>query len=317
MNYTTYTAEDFLLDDRFRAYCQQRDSEAVLFWKRWQQSNPPNLAAFREAERLYSQPQPSTSHQRASAQPHQTPSGPVSRRWLVVAALAAVLVLLGLGYWFWQQQYVTEATAFNERRTVTLPDGSTVALNSHSTLRYQRSNFTELTRAVELTGEGYFDIKTARNGAPFTVRTDGSFDVQALGTTFSVQNRPHQQRVVLNSGQIQVSFHDARPAVTLQPGQLLETSVADPQPRQRTVRPTLYNAWTRDQLVFENASLIEVIWTLEEQFGIPVRLENTVPGNQTLTGILPISDPETVLRSVAELSRLNIRQTEHGFVLHP
>ncbi|RYC69228.1 FecR family protein [Spirosoma sordidisoli] len=336
MKYDTYTADDFLLDDQFLAYCRGNDQEAVLFWEQWQQANPPNLAAFREAERMYGilsgqQPRLDNSLQELEAliQQQPTPTAapapvlpmhkPVLRTgWWTVAASVAALVLAGwAGYWFWQQQYVTEVTAYNERRTITLPDGSTVALNSHSSVRYQRSSFTESARTIELTGEGFFDVTHTATHTPFTVRTNGPFDVQVLGTTFSVQNRPHQQRVVLNTGQVRVSFHDAQPAVTLQPGQLVETSASDPQPRQRTVRPTLYNAWIRNQLVFENASLIEVVWTLKEQFGIPVRLANTVSGNQTVTGVLPISDPETVLRAIAELSQLSLTKTDHGFVLSP
>lgn len=336
MNYETYTTDDFLLDDRFLAYCRGDDPIAVLFWERWQQANPANLAAFREAETMYGvlsgkQPRLDSSLQELEAliqRPTtlETPIVPIlpvhkpkkqTTWWAVAASVAALVLASWAGYWFWYQQYVTESTAYNERRTITLPDGSTVALNSHSSVRYQRSNFTESARTVALTGEAFFSVTHTKTHTPFTVRTDGPFDVQVLGTTFSLQNRPDQQRVVLNTGRVRVSFHDDRPALTLQPGQLVETSASNPRPRQRTVQPTLYNAWTRNQLVFDNTSLTEVVQTLEEQFGVSIQLEKTVAGHRTVTGILPITDPETVLRAVAELSRLSLKKSDNGFVLSP
>lgn len=331
MNHEKYTVDDFLMDDQFLAYCQGSDPAAVRFWEIWQSGEPPNMAAFREAEKLCKllngqKPRLDTSLQelesmiRSQKQPAKIVPMPTRSfggfQWWAVAA--TVLLVSGLGwagYWFWGNQYVSYETAYNQQRTVQLPDGSSVILNSHSTLRHKRSGFSTDERTVELEGEGFFVVQHLATNAPFRVKTNGAFDVQVLGTEFSIYNRPALHRVVLNSGRVNVVFRDNRPALTLRPGQLIEVGDSMRQLRQRNVRADQYNAWLRNQLVFDNASLTEVIQMVEEQFGVAVRLDNEELGKRSVTGILPINKPETVLNALAELTQLKIRKTKNTFIL--
>ncbi len=64
-----------------------------------------------------------------------------------------------------------------------LPDGSKVWLNSASSLKYP-TVFNGKTREVELTGEGYFEIKE-NNTRPFIVKTK-KVNVTVLGTGFNI-----------------------------------------------------------------------------------------------------------------------------------
>lgn len=331
MNYENYTVDDFLMDDQFLAYCQGSDPVAVAFWETWQSKKPPNVAAFREAQQIHTmlsgqKPRLDESLQeletmiRGQNQPTKVmplPTRSVGRvGWWVAAASVLLVSILGwVGYAFWQNQYVSYETAYNKQQTVQLPDGSTVILNSHSTLRYQRKAFSDEERSVELVGEGFFTVRHLTSDAPFRVRTSGAFDVQVLGTEFSVYNRPALHRVVLNRGRVQVHFHDNRDPVTLTPGQLLESDDRTRSLRPRTVRADQYNAWLRNQFVFENTRLIEAIHTVEEQFGVTIRVEEADLQNRAVTGILPINKPETVLNALAELAQLNIRKTDNAFIL--
>jgi ferric-dicitrate binding protein FerR (iron transport regulator) len=331
MNYETYAVDDFLMNDRFLAYCQGSDPAAVTFWETWQAARPPNIAAFREAERLCKllngqKPRLDTSLQElefliaGQRQPAKVLPMPirsvVSFPWWSVAATLLLVSGLGwAGYWFWGNQYVSYETAYNQQRTVQLPDGSSVTLNSHSTLRHKRNGFSGSERAVELNGEGYFSVRHLTDNAPFRVKTNSAFDVQVLGTEFSVYSRPALHRVVLNSGRVQVHFKDNRSPIVLRPGQLLELDDSTRRIRQRTVRADQYNAWLRNQLVFDNTSLPDVIKTIEEQFGVRVRINGTDLDQRTVTGILPISKAETVLDALAELTQLKVRKTKNTFIL--
>ncbi|MFD2571122.1 FecR family protein [Spirosoma soli] len=333
MNHENYTVDDFLMDDQFLAYCRGSDPAAVAFWETWQSGKPPNLVAFEKAKRLHNvlsgqKPRLDESLQELETlihnqnQPAQVIPMPVPRRsrvtfqwWAVAASVLVVSTLSWLGYQYWNNQYVTYKTAYNQRQSIQLPDGSTVTLNSHSVLRHRRNAFSEDGRSVELEGEGYFSVRHLTTHAPFRVRTNGAFDVQVLGTEFSVYDRPALHRVVLNTGRVQVDFHDKRADVILQPGQLIETSDTVQPTKPRTVRADQYNAWLRNQLVFENTSLSEAIRTVEEQFGVKVQVEGVDLKNRTVTGILPINEPETVLNALAELAQLNIRQKDNVFVL--
>ncbi len=332
MDYETYTVDEFLMDDSFLAYCRGNDPAAVAFWETWQSRKAPDLVAFREAERLCRmlnghQPRLEESLRELEAlidkqsQPTKVVAMPVPTRssgdfqwWAVAAAVLLVSALGWFGYRFWSNQYVRYETAYNQQRTVQLPDGSRATLNSHSMLRHRRNEFSGTERSVELTGEGFFSVRHLTGHTPFRVVTNGNFDVLVLGTEFSVYNRPALHRVVLNTGRVQVRFHDNSPPLVLNPGQLLEMDNGTRRPRQRNVRADRYNAWLRNQLVFDNTPLTEAIHTVEDQFGITVRIDGADP-NKTVTGILLINNPETVLSALAALVQLNVRQTDSTFIL--
>ena len=76
-------------------------------------------------------------------------------------------------------------TARGEIRTETLPDGSTVRLNSSSTISYA-DNFVSK-RELKLSGEAYF-VVTADPEHPFSVHV-GESTVTAKGTKFNVSER--------------------------------------------------------------------------------------------------------------------------------
>src|SRR5450432_2410107 len=77
---------------------------------------------------------------------------------------------------------------------IQLPDGTKVWLNASSALRYP-TTFQGLTREVELTGEGYFEVtKDALH--PFIVNS-GTNQVRVLGTHFNVNAYSDNQTTVV------------------------------------------------------------------------------------------------------------------------
>ncbi len=333
MDYNNYSVDDFLLDDRFLAYCRGSDPEAVAFWTEWQQQQPPNIAAFREAERLQTMLSGNRPRLDTSLQELEQLLNPVRetnvrplpvapsrrsgyRHWWAVAASVAVLFVAGwFGLDWWKNQYVTYETADNQQQTVRLPDGSTVILNSQSSLKYRRNAFASAARTVELSGEGFFAVQHLPGDGPFRVVTNGAFDVQVLGTEFTVHSRPSLSRVVLNTGKVQVRFHDERTDRTLRPGELVEVITGSPDVQQRSVRPEQYDAWTRQQFVFNETTMTDAVRMVEDQFGVDVRLGNDVVVERRLSGVMPIDRPETVLNALAELNHLTVQKSETGFLL--
>ncbi len=102
---------------------------------------------------------------------------------------------------------------------VVLPDSSHVWLNSASSLRYP-TVFSGGTREVELTGEGYFEIRH-HAGRPFFVRC-GALRVEVLGTGFDVMGYADEPapRVALVEGSVAV--HSGQDRVVIRPGQQAE-----------------------------------------------------------------------------------------------
>ena len=114
------------------------------------------------------------------------------------------------------QQYIPTA----EIRTLTLPDGTQVQLNSQSTLLYPQ-NFTGKDRSVFLIGEANFKVKPDKKH-PFIVKSN-DFQVTALGTEFNVSAYPENPvlAATLISGSVLVEYNDLKSQVILKPNEQL------------------------------------------------------------------------------------------------
>jgi hypothetical protein len=96
---------------------------------------------------------------------------------------------------------------------VILSDGSTVILNSASTLEFPMT-FHGNTREIRITGEAFFKI--AKNTQPFIVHTPNS-DVQVLGTEFNVNTYDSGTvKVALVEGSVKMNASGS--SVLLKPG---------------------------------------------------------------------------------------------------
>jgi len=96
-------------------------------------------------------------------------------------------------------------TARGEMFQVTLPDGTSVWLNAASELKYPVSFEGSANRIVQLSGEGYFEVK--KDAAhPFIVETMGQ-KIKVLGTHFNVNAYLDNQEVktTLLEGRVQVN----------------------------------------------------------------------------------------------------------------
>lgn len=117
--------------------------------------------------------------------------------------------------------YNTITTPRGGQYQLALSDGSKVWLNASSSLHFP-TTFGGAERAVELTGEGYFEI--AKNTAkPFSITVNG-VRVQVLGTHFNI-NAYHDEPVVrttLIQGAVKVEV--AGNALLLRPGQQAVTT---------------------------------------------------------------------------------------------
>lgn len=83
-------------------------------------------------------------------------------------------------------------TPDGQKKEITLPDGSTIWINSGSTFRYA-SNFGEKNREVYLEGEAYFDV--ARDTTKtFIVHAD-KITIKVLGTSFNVKCYPELKTI--------------------------------------------------------------------------------------------------------------------------
>lgn len=250
------------------------------------------------------------------------PLWPAAQPWLRVAA--AVLLLVGV----WgllrvflplnQQEMVTVA-AGTERQQTTLPDGSKVWVNRHSTLSYA-ANFNEKVREVQLQGEAFFEVKKDQ-GRPFTVLANET-RTQVLGTSFNVRAYGAEDSVEVSVVTGRVAFSPVRrlptgsDSVLLTPGQRGVIHRVTPTAAvQKPIIDPNFRAWQQQELVFDNQSLDQLTQTLTRYYDTPVTLANPALGNCRFTGNFARASLPQVLRVVSLSANLTVTQSATGYTL--
>ncbi len=247
----------------------------------------------------------------APAAPRYQPA-PAWRRWAAAAALAGTVAG---GGWLYVSTHrapapLAVATLFGQTRNLTLPDGSQVTLNGHSTLRYAATWQPDRPREVWLDGEGFFSVRHMTNNQRFLVHTTAGLQVEVLGTKFVVARRRDQTRVVLLSGKVRVEFDDhQQPDVILRPGELVETH--DDQPALVThtkVHTAPYVAWKDAQLVLDETTIAELATRLHDTYGLDVTVATPELNRRRMTGTVPVSDLPTLLLALEETFHLQVNR---------
>jgi transmembrane sensor len=247
---------------------------------------------------------------------------PQWRRWAAAAAVAGA-VLGGSGWLLTHRAPASQtlATAYGQTRTVQLADGTSVTLNGHSTLRYPAAWTPGKPREVWLDGEGYFAVQHQADNQRFVVHTPAGFNVEVLGTKFTVSRRQDRGRVVLLSGKVRVHFDDhQRPDVLLAPGELVETREVRPaEPvvmAYRKVRSAAaYASWKDAELVLDETTIAELAARLQDTYGLEVEVDTPELNQRKVTGTLPVRDLDVLLQSLEETLHVKAKRQGNHLIL--
>lgn len=247
----------------------------------------------------------------------------VSHYYMAVAAAIALLVtVLSSVYYFYQSYSSNEGkkttfakveTRYGEKKLLTFNDGSSIRLNSGSTLRYKQDKISSNHIEVWLSGEGYFNISHNPNGSIrlFIVHTpDG--EVRDLGTKFDVDTRCGETSVVLERGKVQVIFntttHHKKIKKVLLPGERAVYSASQNNIRVQEVDTKLYTSWVDGKIKFHNTSLQKIIRNIESTYGVTIEVENSALLDEKITGTLQNPDLKTLLESLKRIFHLKIKK---------
>lgn len=168
---------------------------------------------------------------------------------------------------------------------VTLADGSTVWLNSASTLRYP-SRFTSTKREVELEGEGYFDV-SRNDEKPFVVRCNGQ-EIEVLGTAFNINSYADEGgvRTTLVHGKVRLTAN--QPGIAsrvLHPGQ--QALLQDTDFLITDVNTDEVTAWKEGYFHFNDTDMHTVMNRFARWYDIEVTYEGTTE-NPAYGGRIPM-----------------------------
>jgi len=317
-----------LLDEAGAAATEEADPDAA--WDALTDEHPELKAAPTDgasSDESRTEPAPSSRRRQRPARRSQ------GHTWRVAAGLTvAALVLVG-GLWLWQQPATVTAPP-GQQRTATLPDGSTVDLNSGTTLAYQRGfeawPFVDAARrVVTLDGEAFFEV--ADGNRPFTIET-ASAEVAVTGTRFNVRARPKasnaepsapktespETKVTLVEGRVEVAAR-ARPdervvlSTSGQTSRVTDPDAAPSPPQSAPVKHVL--AWRSNGFAARAEPLAAVLQDLERRFDATVRLHDSVEETQAPVSLYypEATDLETILHDLCTARDLNYRPTSRGF----
>lgn len=217
---------------------------------------------------------------RHSVQPTRSlPARVVSMyRW---SAAAAVLIIVGLGGYFWANRRhtpllataeTTITTARGEQREVILPDGSHVWLNSSSSIRFPAA-FVGRDRTVELSGEAFFNVEHA-DKSPFCIHS-GAITTTVLGTAFDITAYPQQKTmmVAVQSGKVKVQAGTKVLAV-LEKGRQVRVA-SDTTSNQRDLDTSSIAAWRTGSLIYKDETVGDIVADLQRVFKDSISIKNS------------------------------------------
>jgi transmembrane sensor len=169
----------------------------------------------------------------------------------------------------------TFATGVGRRDSVRLADGSRVVLGPQSRVTVP-ADFGATSRAVELTGDAYFDVHHD-SLKPFSVRTNGAL-IEDLGTTFAVESDAGEgTRVSVVSGSVRLRSNESAPTsgVVLTAGDRGMLDAAGVVNVEHNSVRDEDIAWTTGRLVFNDAPLSRVIPEMQRWYGVTIQVADS------------------------------------------
>jgi transmembrane sensor len=256
----------------------------------------PNVAAMR-TEALMARPRAERDHSRLW--------GALATAALVLLVFTGVLVadpgLIGnAGDVVAGREHIVLRTGVGQRASASLADGSTVILNTSSTLEINYSRFRRDVRLVA----GQVLFKVAHDAArPFVVAA-ASREVVAIGTEFEVRLDGEKVRVALLQGRVRVrpigshrSPGDESVAI-LTPGEQLLASSAGTIVKRADVRELV--SWQSGRVRFDNMRLADAVAEMNRYSRTQILIDDPAAGDIRITGAFRTGQSRAFAETVSE-----------------
>lgn len=255
----------------------------------WLAASPENRRHFEQMQRLWQQsayalpplPRPldveaalakTKARIEQASSPRKARRIALSGRWL---GLAAAVTLLLAAIWFLRSdahQAPVLIAADREPLRDTLPDGTLISLNRHSSLR---AAFAAHERKVQMRGEAYFEVAPDPE-KPFVVDVQNVV-VTVMGTRFNIDNRSDSSKVIVSVEEGKVKVQVGGQTFYLTTGEELVIDCRSGHVQRAPLQPSgNVSAWANRLFVFDETPLSEVIPLLESTYGVRIRLSDKV-----------------------------------------
>jgi len=224
------------------------------------------------------------------------------------------------------------AAAKGVRKTIHLPDGTTVWLNADSRLVYDEHMNERETRTVSLTGEAFFDVAREKD-RPFIIHTP-RISIRVLGTSFNVKAYPNDNKceATLLKGSIELSVNN-RPQqkIILRPSE--KFALAPPPPDNKptdlalsveNIKPVSIGdhnyvketSWKDNRLVFDSETFKELKTRLERWYNVNIDIEGERINNYRFTGIFTTETIDQALNAMRIIKPFNYKMNNNEIIIY-
>lgn len=339
MDYSQYTVEDFMLDERFRKWIYNPDKDDNLYWENWLAKNPKKSGELVEARNIllnlsmkdYSLTEEETADiwEKIDAKVDkgqddflETKVIPISAhsiltrtevkrsnyQWIKIAAVILILIVSSIAIIKIKaphqagevaQEMVEKETMLGMKSEITLSDGTIIILNSESKITYL-PNFTNQSRDVYLEGEAYFDVAKDAN-RPFNVHSGGVITT-ALGTAFNVNSYRDDDKgilIALIEGKVRVSSEKNSMDYILSPGEMATYDLYQENIVVSEFDEREITSWKKGSLYFSHAQEAEVFKRMERWYGVNIQLENSTKKKWDYSGEFKNQSINQILTSLS------------------
>lgn len=314
--------EDFLMDESFRSWVNNPTPELDSHWKLWIEVNQTKIDLVNQSIEIIQSLKFKEFHADSSSKERilekirleTKPRGKhltFLTRWYKVAAI--LIFALGIGALIrfnyaeknlkdplsYTSERVQKSNAPGVKSKHILSDGSTVLLNSGSSIEYPKT-FDSNVRVVKLKGEAFFEVSKEVN-RPFKVLID-EFEVVVLGTKFNVNTNINSPAVALVEGKVLVKSGLHNASLELTPGQMATFKKDQTSFTSTSFDIEYITGWKDGYLMFRDATFDEVIEKLHTWYGIDISVSNKPKsGNWSYTADFKNESLESVLLNMSTL----------------
>ena len=229
----------------------------------WEKSDQPGIVAVAgEEEQAWQTLKEKLTHPAKRHTPIHT------LRWAAAAAAVAAVLC---GFFWWRPTPITwqQIVARDAIRIDSLPDGSIVTLNKHSSLS-QPIKFDTKERTVTLAGEAFFRIAPDKDH-PFHVKTNG-ITITVLGTSFNIRTQNNKTVVLVETGGIEVENRQSK--IRVEAGETITLGQNDPTLQTQPAETPIYKYYQPRVFVCRDTPLGDLVDALNQAYGDSIAIEN-------------------------------------------
>ncbi|MDN5210737.1 FecR domain-containing protein [Fulvivirgaceae bacterium BMA12] len=330
MRYKEYTIEQFLKDEYFVNWIIAPNAESDYFWKEWMRLNPEKIQVIESARQLVQSIEYEYKHKFSDGRYHQilenilqhnrsarSKKSPafLSSNWMGgLAASFTILLLAGIYFFNYKnsEDYldepvhtVTKTTSLGQKKTIGLPDGTIVKLNTGSKLIYTQP-FNEKQREVKLEGEAFFEVAKDVE-RPFIIQS-GRLKTKVLGTSFNIRSYKNEKMITVAvlTGKVKIANENGESDI-LFPEDMGVYNKEDKEITKTNFDSKNVFGWKDGILVFKDMEIKDIFSILEKWYGIKIRVDKDIMITGKYTGEYQNASLERVLDGISYTSKFSYK----------